>query len=94
MYTVRGSDFQGGNGMKRMYALDANRVFLSSVAGSQLLIYFVAGFGVQDDMLLQFLIEAFLAFPGISYLVMRKLSVKDGLGVRAVGWRDWLLMIP
>ncbi len=80
--------------MKRMYALDANRVFLVSVAGAQLLIYFVAGLGVQDDMLLQFLIEAFLALPGISYLVMRKLSVKDGLGVRAVGWKDWLLMIP
>lgn len=80
--------------MKRMYALDANRVFLSSVAGSQLLIYFVVGLGVQDDMLLQFLIEAFLALPGISYLVTRKLSVKEGLGVRAVGWKDWLLMIP
>lgn len=80
--------------MKRMYALDANRVFLSSVAGSQLLIYFVAGLGVRDDMLLQFLIEAFLAIPGISYLVTRKLSAKEGLGVRAVGWKDWLLMIP
>ncbi len=80
--------------MKRMYALDANRVFLASVAGSQMLIYFVVGLGVKDDMLLQFLIEAFLAFPGIFYLAMRKLSVKDGLGVCAVGWRDWLLMIP
>lgn len=80
--------------MKRMYALDANRVFLSSVVGAQLLIYFVAGLGVRDDMLLQFLIEAFLALPGISYLAMRKLSLKDGLGVRAAGWKDWVLMIP
>ena len=80
--------------MKRMYALDANRVFLASVAGAQLLIYLVAGMGVRDDMLLQFLVEAFLALPGIFYLVMRKLSVKDGLGVRVVGWKDWLLMIP
>lgn len=80
--------------MKRTYALDANRVFLASVAGSQLLIYLVVGMGIQDDMLLQFLIEAFLALPGVSYLVMRRLSVKDGLGVRAVDWRDWLLMIP
>ncbi|MBQ8846765.1 MAG: hypothetical protein IJ006_06445, partial [Lachnospiraceae bacterium] len=80
--------------MKRMYALDANRVFLSSVAGSQLLIYFVAGLGVHDDMLLQFLIEVFLALPGISYLVTQKMSVKEGLGVRTVGWKVWLLMIP
>ncbi len=80
--------------MKRMYALDANRVFLASVAVSQLLIYFVVGMGVQDDMLLQFLIEAFLALPGVFYLVMRKQSVKDGVGVRPVGWKDWLLMIP
>lgn len=80
--------------MKRMYALDANRVFLASVAGSQMFIYLLAGMGVQDDMLLQFFIEAFLALPGIFYLVMRRLSVKEGLGVRAVDWRDWLLMIP
>ena len=80
--------------MKRLYASDANRVFLASVAGSQLLIYLMAGFGVQDDMLLQFFIEAFLALPGITYLLMRKLSVKDGLGVCSVGWKDWLLMIP
>lgn len=80
--------------MKRMYALDANRVFLASVAGAQLLIYLVAGVGVQDDMLLQFLVEAFLALPGVFYLVMRRLSVKEGLGVVAVGWKDWLLMIP
>ena len=80
--------------MKRMYALGANRVFLSSVAGSQLLIYFVVGLGVQDDMLLQFLIEVFLALPGISYLVTQKMSVKEGLGVRTVGWKVWLLMIP
>lgn len=80
--------------MKRRYALEANRVFLSSVAGSQLLIYLVVGLGIRDDMLLQFLIEAFLVLPGISYLVMRKLSVKEGLGVRAVGWKEWLLMIP
>lgn len=80
--------------MKRTYALDANRVFLASVAVSQLLIYLVAGMGVRDDMLLQFLIEAFLALPGVCYLVSRRLSVKDGLGVCAVGWKDWLLMIP
>ena len=80
--------------MKRMYALDANRVFLASVAGSQMLIYFVNGLGVRDDMLLQFLIEAFLALPGIIYLVMRNVSVKEGLGVKTVGWKDWLLMIP
>lgn len=80
--------------MKRMYALEANRVFLSSVVGAQSLIYFVVGLGVRDDMLLQFLIEAFLVLPGIAYLVMRRLSIKEGLGVRAVGWKDWLLMIP
>jgi len=80
--------------MKRMCALDANRVFLSSVAGAQLLIYLVVGLGVRDDMLLQFLIEVFLAAPGIIYLMMRKSSFREGLGVAAVGWKTWLLMIP
>jgi len=80
--------------MKRMYALDANRVFLASVTLSQLLIYLVADFGVRDDMLLQFFVEAFLVLPGVFYLMMRRVSAKEGLGVRNVKGMAWVLMIP
>lgn len=80
--------------MKRMYAVEANRVFLASVAVSQIMIYFVVGMGVRDSMMLQFLIEAFLMLPGILYLTMKKTSVKEGLGIRSVGWTDWLLLVP
>lgn len=80
--------------MKRMYAIDANRVFLLSVVVSQTLIYLVAGMGVRNDLLLQFLVQFFLALPGIYYLLVQRRPVKESLGIRSLNWKQWLLLIP
>lgn len=80
--------------MKRMCAVDANRVFLVSVIFSQGMIYLVAGLGVRDRMLLQILVQLFLAAPAVAYFLLRGKSLKDELMVRAIGWREWLLLLP
>ncbi len=80
--------------MKRMYAVDANRVFLLSVAVSQMMMYLFAGAGVRDGMLLQFLVEAFMVIPGLLYLVMQGRSVKESFPVKPLTWKTWLLLIP
>ncbi len=80
--------------MKRMYAVDANRIFLLSVAVSQMMMYLFAGAGVRDRMLLQFLVEVFMVLPGILYLVMQGRSVKESFPVKPLTWKTWLLLIP
>lgn len=80
--------------MKRMYAIDANRVFLLSVVASQTLIYFVVGLGVRSDLLLQFLVQLFLALPGIYYLLVKRQPVKESLGLHPLCWKQWLLLVP
>ena len=80
--------------MKRMYAVDANRIFLLSVTVSQMMLYLFVGAGVQDSMLLQFLVEVFMLLPGLLYLVWRGRSVKDGLLFKNPGWKTWLLLVP
>lgn len=80
--------------MKRMDAIDANRVFLLSVVLSQGMIYLIAGAGLRDRMVLQFLVQLFIAFPAIAYLSMRKISLKDGLMLQTIGWKELLLLLP
>ena len=80
--------------MKRMQAIDANRVFLVSVIFSQAMIYLVSGVGVRDRMALQILVQLFLAAPAVAYLFGQRISVKDGLMLHAIGWKEWLLLIP
>lgn len=80
--------------MKRMQAIDANRIFLVSVIFSQGMIYLVSGAGVRDRMVLQILVQLFLATPAIAYLFMQGISLKDGLSVRAIDWKEGLLLVP
>ncbi|MDD5900129.1 MAG: type II CAAX endopeptidase family protein [Lachnospiraceae bacterium] len=80
--------------MKRMYAVDANRVFLLSVLTSQLFVFLISGIGVRDTMLLQFLLEVFMTLPGICYLAMQGQSVKKSLGINRLSGIEWLLLIP
>ena len=56
--------------MKRMYAVDANRVFLVSIIAAQCMVHALAYTGLQDRMSLQFLNEVFLAALGFYYLFM------------------------
>ena len=80
--------------MKRVLAIDANRVFLFSVVVSQILMYCISGLGVQDIMLLQFLVEALMVLPAVFYLMSRQQSVKRSFGLVVPGWKEWLLLIP
>lgn len=80
--------------MKRMYAIDANRVFLLSAIVPQGLIYLVAVAGLRDRMMLQFLIQIFLAFPAVAYLCMQGIPLKEGIGVRRIGWKEAVLLVP
>ena len=80
--------------MKRMRAVDANRVFLISVVFSQAMIFLVTGAGVRDRMVLQILMQMFLAAPAVAYLFMQRVSIKEGLAVHAIGWVEWLLLLP
>lgn len=80
--------------MKRMHALEANRVFLVSVIFSQAMLYLVAGLGVRDRMVLQILVQVFIAFPAVAYLSLQRISFKEGLQLNAIGWREWLLLVP
>ncbi len=80
--------------MKRMDAIDANRVFLLSIALSQGMLYLLAYSGVGDTMVLQFLIEVFLALPGVYYLIGRKQPVRKVLGVSPLNKVQWLLLLP
>lgn len=80
--------------MKRIYAVDANRVFLLSVIVSETMIYLIAGTGLRDRMALQFLMQLFLAFPAVAYLSLQRVSLKDGLRICPIGWREWLLLLP
>lgn len=80
--------------MKCKFATDANRVFLFSVIVSQLMIYVIAGFGVNDIMVLQFLIQVFLALPAVLYLLGRQQPVTKSLGLTIPGIKEWLLLIP
>ena len=80
--------------MKRVLAVDANRVFLFSVVVSQILIYCISGFGVRDIMLLQFLVEAMMVLPAVFYLMTRQQSVKKSFGLVVPGWKEWLLLVP
>ncbi|MBE5929939.1 MAG: CPBP family intramembrane metalloprotease [Lachnospiraceae bacterium] len=80
--------------MKRMHALEANRVFLAAVVLSQGMIYLIAGVGVRDRMMLQILVQLFIAFPAVAYLFMQRISVTEGLLLKAIGWKEWLLLVP
>ncbi|MBQ9767802.1 MAG: CPBP family intramembrane metalloprotease [Lachnospiraceae bacterium] len=80
--------------MKRKYALDANLIFLLSIIASQVLTPTVCVLGVKDAMMLQILIEFFLLLPGIVYLIMQKRPLKESLGLNALTWKQWLLLIP
>ncbi len=80
--------------MKRMGAIDANRIFLVSVIFSQGMIYLVSGVGVRDRMVLQILVQLFLAAPAVAYLFGKGISLKEGLMMHIIGWKEWLLLIP
>lgn len=80
--------------MKRIYAIDANRVFLFSIAVSQGMIFLLTGAGLGDKMVLQFLIEVFLALPGVYYLLQRKLPFREMVGISKLDSLQWLLLIP
>lgn len=80
--------------MKRKYALDANRLFLLSIVLSQLLVPAVILLGVQDIMLLQFLVEFFMFLPCLIYLFMQKRPLKESIGINPLTWKQWLLLIP
>ena len=79
--------------MKRMRAIDANRVFLAAIVFSQGMIYLVSGAGVRDRMVLQILVQVFLMTPAVMYLFMQGVSLQEGLMVRAIGWKEWLLLV-
>lgn len=80
--------------MKRMYAIDANRVFLFSIAVSQGMVFLLAGAGMGNAMVQQFLIEVFLALPGVYYLLQRRLPFREALGISKLDALQWLLLIP
>lgn len=80
--------------MKRIYAIEANRVFLFSIAVSQGMIFLLTGVGLGDKMVLQFLIEVFLALPGVYYLLQRKLPFREMVGISKLDSLQWLLLIP
>ena len=80
--------------MKRMYAIDANRVFLFSIAVSQGMLFLLAGAGMGNAMVQQFLIEVFLALPGVYYLLQRRLPFREALGISKLDALQWLLLIP
>lgn len=80
--------------MKRMYAVDANRVFLLSVIVSETMIYLIAGTGLRDRMALQFMMQLLLAFPAVAYLVLQRIPLKEGLRLHSIGWKEWLLLLP
>ena len=80
--------------MKRMYAVDANRVFLFSIAVSQGMLYLLAGAGVSNTIVLQFFIEVFIALPGVYYLVARKQPLRETVGFSGLTGVQWLLLIP
>ncbi len=80
--------------MKRVRALEANRVFLVSVIFSQAMIYLVAGLGVRDRMVLQILVQLFIAFPAVAYFSLQRISLKEGLLLKTIGWKEWLLLLP
>lgn len=80
--------------MKRVLAIDANRVFLLSVVLSQILLYCISGFGVRDIMLLQFLVEVLMVLPAVFYLLGRQQPLKKSFGLTMPGWKEWLLLLP
>ena len=80
--------------MKRMYAIEANRVFLLSAVGHQWLLYLMMAMGLYDRMALQFLLEIFLAVPAVVYLALQKRTLKSGVGLQMIGWKEWLLLVP
>lgn len=79
--------------MKRTYAKEANLVFLLSILASKVFIYLVAVAGLRDRMVLQFMVQIFLAFPAVAYLRLR-VPVKEGVMLRSVGWKEGLLLLP
>lgn len=80
--------------MKRKSVLDGNRMFLLSILASQFLTPAVFLLGVQDAMVLQFLIEFFMLLPCLIYLLLQKRSLKETLGIASLTWKQWLLLIP
>lgn len=80
--------------MEQRYAIEANRVFLLSIIVSQALLYAVVGLGVRDAMVRQFLMEAFIALPGVGYMFGQRQSVKSALGINRLSLKQWLLLIP
>lgn len=80
--------------MKRVLAIDANRVFLLSIVLSQILIYCISGFGVRDTMVLQFLVEVLMVLPAVFYLTGRQQPLKRSFGLTIPGWKEWLLLLP
>ncbi len=80
--------------MKRMDAVDANRVFLLSIIVSEVMIYLLAGAGLRDRMALQFAVQLLLAFPAAAYLLLQGIPLKEGLRLHPVGWKAWVLLVP
>lgn len=80
--------------MKRMYAVDANRMFLLSIAGSELLLYAVSVAGLREQMLLQLLAEVCMVLPCVAYLFVQRRSVKEGIRLQCIGWKSWVLLVP
>ncbi len=80
--------------MKRVLAIDANRVFLLSVVLSQILMYCISGFVVRDIMALQFLVEVLMVLPAVFYLMGRQQPLKKSFGLTMPGWKEWLLLLP
>ena len=80
--------------MKRKYVLDANLMFLLGIVASQVFTSAAVILGVTDTMILQILIELFLAVPSIIYLILQKRSLKVSLGLNPLTWKQWLLLIP
>lgn len=80
--------------MKRVLAIDANRVFLLSIVLSQILIYCISGLGVRNIMVLQFLVEVLMVFPAVVYLMGRQQPLRKSFGLTVPGWKEWLLLLP
>lgn len=49
---------------------------------------------MRDNMLLQFLLEVFMALPGGCYLAMQGQPFKKSLGINRLSGTEWLLLVP
>ncbi len=94
MYTDKERILLGGRGMKRAYAVDANRCFLLSIIMSQVLLLVVVGLGVKDQIVLQFLVEVFMVLPCWAYLWIQKKSIRECVTFEPFGWKVGVLLLP